>query len=61
MIRVVQIDNFRGLLGIRWVDKGIVQNDKRIDGVLHCFGHDERMKNDRIAKRAYVGECAGSR
>ena len=21
----------------------------------------ERMENDRIAKRAYVGECAGSR
>ena len=25
--------------------------DKKIDGVLGWFGHVERMKNDRIAKR----------
>ena len=24
-------------------------------------GHLERMENDRIANRVYVGECAGSR
>ena len=36
--------------------------DERIDeGVLRCFGHVERRENDRIAKRVYVGECAGSR
>ena len=36
--------------------------DERIDeGVLRWFGHVERMKNIRIAKRVYVGECAGSR
>ena len=36
--------------------------DKRIDeGVLRWFGHVERMENDRIAKRVFVGECAGSR
>ena len=35
--------------------------DDRIDeGVLRWFSHVERMKNDRIAKRVYVGECAGS-
>ena len=35
--------------------------DKRIDeGVLWWFGHMERMANDRIAKRVYVGECVGS-
>ena len=35
--------------------------DERIDkGVLRCFGHEERMENDRIAKRVYVEECAGS-
>ena len=28
------------------------------DGVLQCFGHVERMGNDRIAKRVYIGECA---
>ena len=33
--------------------------DKRIDeDVLRWFGHVERMENDRIAKRIYVGECA---
>ena len=36
--------------------------DERIDeGVLSWFDHVKRMKNGRIAKRAYVGECAGSR
>ena len=65
----VQMDNFRGLLGIRKMDrvpnawiremcrmkKGV---DERIDeGVLRWFDH---MENDKIAKRVYVGECAGS-
>ena len=36
--------------------------DERIDeGVLWWFSHVERMKNDRITKRFYVEECAGSR
>ena len=66
------MDNLGGLLGIRRMDK--VPNawirqlcimmkdvDKKIDeGVLHWYGHVERMENDRIAKRVYVGECAGS-
>ena len=34
--------------------------DKRIEGVLQWFGHLERMERDRIDKRVYVGECAGS-
>ena len=35
--------------------------DERIDeGVLWCFGHVDRMESDRITKRVYVGECAGS-
>ena len=34
--------------------------DEKIDeGVLRWLGHVERMLNDRIAKRVYVGECAG--
>ena len=56
------MDNLRGLLGIRRMDrvpnarirelcrvmKGI---DKRIDkNVLRWFGHVERMEKDRIAK-----------
>ena len=28
---------------------------------LRWFGHIERVERDRIAKRVYVGECAGSR
>ena len=36
--------------------------DERIDeGVLQLSSHVERMENDMIAKRVYVGECAGSR
>ena len=36
--------------------------DERIDeGVLRGFGHVERRENDRITKRVYVGDCAGSR
>ena len=29
--------------------------------VFQLFGHVERMENDRITKRVYVGESAGSR
>ena len=36
--------------------------DERIDeGVFRRFGHVERVEEERIAKRVYVGECAGSR
>ena len=42
--------------------KGVVRYDENIDeGVLRWFGHVERIGNDRIAKRVYVGECAGIR
>ena len=41
------------------VRKGL---DERIDeGVLLRFGHVERLEKDKIAKRVYVGEYAGSR
>ena len=72
-IRAVQMDNLRGILAIRRMDKvqntrirqlcGVTKNgDEKIDeGVLRWFGHVERMENDRISKRVYVGECAGSR
>ena len=34
---------------------------KKIDEcVLRWFGHVERIGNDRIAKRVYIGECTGS-
>ena len=28
---------------------------------IRWLGHVERMENDRITKRVFVGECAGSR
>ena len=31
------------------------------EGVLRWFDHVERMEKAWIAKRVYVGECAGSR
>ena len=62
----MQIDNLRGLLGIRRMNRvpnarirelcGVKKGlDERIDeGVLRWFGH---MENDRIPKRVYVGVC----
>ena len=72
-IEAVQMDNLRGSLDIRRMDR--VPNtrirevcrvnnslDERIDErVLRWFGHMERMERDRIAKKVYVGECAGRR
>ena len=61
-IGAVQMQNLRGLLGIRGMDKvlnvrigqlcGVTKDvDERIDeGVLRWFGHMERMENDRNAK-----------
>ena len=69
-IRAMQMDNLRSLLGIRRMDKcpnarikklyGVTKgvNEKIDEGVLRWFGHVERMENNRIAKRVYVGECA---
>ena len=68
----VQMDDLRGLLGIRRMD--IVPNarirelcgvkkslDKRIDeSVFRWFVHVEKMERGMIAKRVYVGEFAGN-
>ena len=62
-IKTVQMDNLRGLPGIRRIDR---EPNTRIreecgvakltdESVLHLFGHFERMVNDRIAKSVYVG------
>ena len=67
------MDNFRGLLGIKRMDRvpnarirelcGVMKEvDERIDeGVLRWFSQVDRMEKERIAKRIYVGECASSR
>ena len=55
MYRVPCTDKIRQLCG---GTKGV---DKKIDeGVIRWLGHVERMENDRIAERVYLGECAGS-
>ena len=66
------MDNFRGLQGIRRMDKvpnarirqlcGVKKGvDEKInEGVFRSFGHMGRMENNRTAKRVYVRECAGS-
>ena len=68
----MQMDNLRSLLGITRMDT--VPNvwisvlyevakmvDKRInESVLQWLGPIERMGNDRIAKRVYVGVCEDS-
>ena len=71
-IRAVQMENLRGLLGIRRMDRvpnarirelcGVTKGmDRRIDeGILRWFGHVEKMENDRIAKRVYAGACVDS-
>ena len=65
-VRAVQMNNLRGLLSIRRMDRvpnarirdlcGVKKGlDERIDeGVLLWFDHVERMESDRIAKRVYV-------
>ena len=68
-VRTVQNHKLKGLLGIRRLDRvsnarirelcGVKKglNERIEDGVLLCFGDGER---NRIAKKVYVGECAGS-
>ena len=65
--------NLRSLLGVKRMNKvpnarmrqmcGVTEDvDEKIDeGVFRWFGHVERVQRDRIVKRVYVGECAGSR
>ena len=58
-MRAEQMDNFRGLLGIRRMDRVPNAQIRELCGVM-WYGHVERMERDRIAKRVYVGECADS-
>ena len=59
------MDNLRGLLDIRRMDRvpnarirelcGVTKgvDEKSDENVLRLFGHVERMKNDIISKRVY--------
>ena len=67
------MDNLRGLLSIRRMDKvpnarirelhGVTKEmDESINEIcFRWFGYTERMGNDRISKMVYVGECVGRR
>ena len=58
------MDNLRGLLGIRRMDRarnarirelcGVTKEvDKRVnEGVLQCFGHMERMENEGLIRES---------
>ena len=66
------MDKIRSLLGIRRIDRvpnvrirelcGLAKGvDEMIEeDALHWFSNVERIENERIAKRLYVGEFAGS-
>ena len=72
-IRAVQMDNVRGMLGIKRLDK--VRNEKIrevygirkgvneviTENLLRWYGHVKRMDADRVVKRVYVSECRGAR
>ena len=61
-VRAVQMNNLKGLLGIRRMDKFPNSWIKELCVVtkrlMKVFSDVERMKNDRI-KRVYVWECTG--
>ena len=59
------MDNLKGLLGIRRMDRipnaWIRELCRVTKGVDERINKDWWVENGRIAKRVYVGECAGSR
>src|SRR5678815_5828185 len=67
------MDNLRGVLGVRRIDKmrnerirelcGVKKGvNKRInESMLRWFGHVERMNGSRLVKRMYSGDCVGNR
>ena len=71
-IRSVQMNNLRGLLAVRRIDrvqhtwirklcrvaKGVAESID--ESVLRWLRHNERMENHRIAKRVYMGEFVGN-
>ena len=71
-IRSVQMDNPRGVLGIIRMDRvpnawirelcGVAKgaNEKIYESAPRWFSHIERMENDRIPKKMYVGESVSS-
>ena len=68
-IRTIQINNLRGLLGIRRMDKVSKARIIKLCGVTKSMNDEgspivrqlQRLENDRIAKRVYVGKWGSSR
>ena len=64
-IRAVQMNNLRSLSGVRRIDKVPNAQIRELCGVTKgltkVFSGGSRMENERITKRVYVVECAGSR
>jgi hypothetical protein len=72
-MQAVQMDNLRGVLGVRRIDKMRNERIRELCGVekgvlerisesiLRWFGHMERMDESRLVKRVYKGVCEGYR
>src|SRR5678815_1717427 len=72
-VQCVQMDNLRGVLCVRRIDKMRNEHIRELCGVkkgvnerinecmLRWFGHVERMNDNRLVKRMYSGECVGNR
>ena len=57
-IRTMQMDNLRGFLGIRRMDRVLIRElfgvDERVEeSILRWFGYIERMENDIIVEEVY--------
>src|SRR5678815_5117333 len=67
-VQRVQMDNLRGVLGVKRIDKmrnelirelcGVKKgvNERINESTLRWFGHMERMNDSRLVKRMYSGE-----
>src|SRR5678816_2500347 len=72
-VQCVQMDNLRGVLGVRRIDKmrnerirelcGVNKgvNERINESTLRWFSHVGRMDDSRLVKRMYSGECVGNR
>ena len=72
-VQCVQMDNLRGMLGVKRINKvrnerirewcGVKKgvNERINESMLRWFGHVERMNESRLVKRMYSGECVGNR
>ena len=58
-IRAIQMHSNAWIRELRGVTKGWTKG--LMKGVFQRFRHVERMENDKIAKKVYVGEWVGSR